>query len=600
MGVALGWLTLALAAVAAPAAPEAGRGGVPIKYTVRFVEADGLGWRDAAYTRLTPVTRQGAATVWTAPSDVAKRLHAQALKAPSARVTQAPTVIAWPGSPAHIAMRSNQQLVTRVAWDGDDRPVAAKPETVRAGSAATMAGRKLDQGILVQLVLKDTQIIAVHRVTLGGPKGPHSDPAAKKAAHHAEACDTASKCCEAGETPRPTKTITWSLEFNLGGYPGVTLPAGRYIKDDVKLIPTGSDSCGSCTATKADTAKIAATVPAPKTPDGVGVTPVYIVNPVRDHLLTANVADGVVVASAPASSCCTVTGACGSCPGEAASRTAVAVEVPEIGSQEIAGEWLIPNDGILLVSFGPHTVADKDGKAVIRERLAIIEAEESAEPAVLPSPSASASAAALPRPNSARWSEPALNVPAIPSGGAFLPAPMMPSALSGAVPPPGRVPPPLPEAAAMPPMPSRSFPQGIHADGKAADLPTLPAEEADDDGGEESSESAEPRPSPQMKSPRHPDRAGEAKARKRPATTDAATKTAQFTMPNFPVIPTLFQPAPAVGLQFLIPIKPVTFKLPFNRRLELEIYGRVVRSPEPARSSADLVAKPAGCETTTK
>ena len=31
------------------------------------------------------------------------------------------------------------------------------------------------------------------------------------------------------------------------------------------------------------------------------------------------------------------------------------VEVPEIGSQEIAGEWLIPNDGILLVSFGPHT-----------------------------------------------------------------------------------------------------------------------------------------------------------------------------------------------------------------------------------------------------
>ena len=40
------------------------------------------------------------------------------------------------------------------------------------------------------------------------------------------------------------------------------------------------------------------------------------------------------------------------------------------------GEWLIPRGEALLVSFGAHTVADKDGKAVVKERLAIIEADE--------------------------------------------------------------------------------------------------------------------------------------------------------------------------------------------------------------------------------
>ena len=58
------------------------------------------------------------------------------------------------------------------------------------------------------------------------------------------------------------------------------------------------------------------------------------------------------------------------------------VQVPEIGRAEIAGEWLIPRDEVLLVGFGPHTVADKDGKAVVRERLAMITASEVAMPAV--------------------------------------------------------------------------------------------------------------------------------------------------------------------------------------------------------------------------
>ena len=73
-----------------------------------------------------------------------------------------------------------------------------------------------------------------------------------------------------------------------------------------------------------------------------------------------------------ASDCCprtTVT------TGKDAEVGTVSVDVPEIGSQEVAGEWLIPNGECLLVSFGAYTVADKDGKAVVKERLAIVDAE---------------------------------------------------------------------------------------------------------------------------------------------------------------------------------------------------------------------------------
>jgi hypothetical protein len=43
----------------------------------------------------------------------------------------------------------------------------------------------------------------------------------------------------------------------------------------------------------------------------------------------------------------------------------------------------------------------------------------------------------------------------------------------------------------------------------------------------------------------------------------------------------MFMPVPSVGLQFLVPIKPLSLKLPFGRRLEIEIYGRVVPDAAP-------------------
>ena len=360
MGVALGWMALALTAVAG--APDPGQGGVPIKYTVRFVEADGVGWREPVLTRLAPVARQGSATVWTAPHAVAERLVQRTIKDPSARAMRAPSAIAWSGTPVHIRTGGTQTLVTQVAWNGDDRPVEARPETVRTGSAATIAGRKLDQGVLVQMVLHDTQVIAVHRVALGRRVEPKTSPESQKAACRVEECEGDSKCCEASETPRSTTTskLTFKWEWNLGG---VQLPRGQYIHDDLKFFSTGPNSPWA--ATQAATARAAMRAK--------GIDPALTVT------------GGVVAASSSASACCSTTASCDSCcNGDEAGK--VAVEVPEIGSQEIAGEWLIPNDGILLVSFGPHTVADSQGKAVVRERLAIVEAVESTEPAGMPAP----------------------------------------------------------------------------------------------------------------------------------------------------------------------------------------------------------------------
>ena len=38
-------------------------------------------------------------------------------------------------------------------------------------------------------------------------------------------------------------------------------------------------------------------------------------------------------------------------------------------------------------------------------------------------------------------------------------------------------------------------------------------------------------------------------------------------------------PIPSVGFQFLLPIKPLSLKLPFGQRLELQIYGRILSEP---------------------
>ena len=169
MGIALGWIAIALSGVAASPHPERDRSEQQLTYTVRMVEADGVGWRETVFSSMKPVTRQGCATVWTVPRDCTPRLVAAVCKNATAPLVQAPKVTAFCGAPATIQCRQTRPMVTQVAWNGTENAAQPATEKLRVGWHTTIVGRKLDQGVLVQLVLEDTVVRAVHQVTMKQP-----------------------------------------------------------------------------------------------------------------------------------------------------------------------------------------------------------------------------------------------------------------------------------------------------------------------------------------------------------------------------------------------------------------------------------------------
>ncbi|MFO0957123.1 MAG: hypothetical protein U0800_06600 [Isosphaeraceae bacterium] len=56
----------------------------------------------------------------------------------------------------------------------------------------------------------------------------------------------------------------------------------------------------------------------------------------------------------------------------AGSELSALYQVPEMLKGHVEGEWVIPEGQALILSLGPYTVADKDGKATTRERLVAI------------------------------------------------------------------------------------------------------------------------------------------------------------------------------------------------------------------------------------
>jgi hypothetical protein len=442
MGVALGWVAFALTGVAV--APNAECNQAQVTYTVRMVEADGVGWREAVFTRLKPVTRQGAATVWTVPRDATAQLLAELVKSPAATIVQAPKVTAQSGAAATIQCRANRPLVSQVAWNEAEPASGGVSDKVRVGWHTTMIGRKLDQGILVQVVFEDTVIRAVHHVNV----------------------------------PRPAKTA-------------YTASASTRIAIPHELIGSGK-AVGVYAHTNSSSM-----TPDEKRPSGATCTE-------SDECCEAKENNG-----------------------DDRSVQKVVLEIPEIDTQEVLGEWLVPRGETLLVSFGAHTVADKAGKAVVKERLAIIEAD---------------------------LAQPTDRGPGGPSQLPMITAPI----------------PRMPESApnvAMPTpiMPSRSIPQGVHADGTPADLPPLPADETEPDASE--SDSSEPLASPQTKKIPAP----------KPSADTGANK-AEFSFPKAAnmFLPNVFMPSSSAGFQFLLPMKPFSIKLPFGQKLEVEILGKIV------------------------
>ena len=105
------------------------------------------------------------------------------------------------------------------------------------------------------------------------------------------------------------------------------------------------------------------------------------------------------------------------------------VQIPEVTQARVEGEWLIPNDGVLLVSLGVKTAADDQGMAVVRERVAVIEATAGT------------------------------NFPSAPRTMAEVGPPTSPGPFA---------------RLASPALPGRSLPQPVEPDGSLADLPPLP------------------------------------------------------------------------------------------------------------------------------
>jgi hypothetical protein len=502
MGVTLGWVALALAALGIP--PQSELEKPPITYTVRMIEADGVDWREAVFASLKPVARQGSATIWTLPLSASIRLLSDVTKSSLANVVLAPKVTSQSGSPATIQCRSKRQLVTQAAWTNEPSSPACVPENIRVGWHTTVVGRKLDQGILVQLVFEDTVVRAVHRVSVDRSVVSNG------------ACASATAACERHAFAADGDKAT--------GLMGIAQAA---LKDaGVDMECSGSETC--CQAT------------------------------------TGNTKDAAI-----ATAC---------------------VDVPEIDNREVLGEWLIPRGDALLVSFGAFTVADNDGKAIVKERLALIEAvdERIALPsAFVPNPVFPAPATTIPppaplvphlMPKIEELPKIALPIPVTALPSTFVPNPVFPAPATTIPPPAPLVPQLMPKieelpkiALPTPVMPSRSIPQRVHADGTPAELPPLPDDEAD--LGTSESESAEPMPSPQTKKPREP---------KTKPTTDSDTSKAEFSLPKMAsmFLPSLFMPSPSAGFQFMLPIKPLSFKLPFGQRVEIEVFGRVVPDTE--------------------
>lgn len=549
MGMTQGWLALALMATgAAAASPE--KPQPEITYTFRMAEARGLAWREPA-GGLRPVVQHSAVSVWTAPADFVETLSERA----SGVVTSEAEIKGSAHVPAHLTTRKNQAFVTKVSWRGEGKEPKRVVENVREGMVATVVGRKLDQGVLAQLVIEDTDIRSVHTIEQPAPR--RVSKTARTETKPRSGRIAAGASCEvmvtasmepSSEAESDIKITEHREEYHLGSLPS-----------KAAVVAHRADASGACCNAKSTAAKPKVDAQAART------------------------------AWEPAET--------------------ARIQIPEIGRAQAAGEWLIPEDGVLIVGFGPHTVADAEGRAVVRERLAIITAEVVDDDAAEVADDEPADQVQV---EDAGEPEPPHHSPATDE-----PDPAAPR-FEPALPVPPRT------ATAIPALPSRTLPQGIHSDGRPAPLPPLPEEEeAELPAPAPEKDEDKPLPSPQSQRkpipPPEPiapasasdsesaadapaaDEAKEPKADEPAETTKEAPSArgktvdpdvgrSSFVLPAaFSAITSLsaMKPAKSVfsapfqGAHFLVPLKPLSVKLPLNQKLELELLGRIVADEDP-------------------
>jgi hypothetical protein len=208
--------------------------------------------------------------------------------------------------------------------------------------------------------------------------------------------------------------------------------------------------------------------------------------------------------------------------GQKATKVAATYQVPEVSTSRVSGEWLVPKDGVLVVSLGVHTEDGPKGKPALTERLVMISARGT--------PDATKPALTLGHPRVlGQFNTVYAGVEGAPNVRFFAaaPDPFVNRVTFVAVPvpvpatmPPAAHPMPIsvsglnaisrPAARRMPSPPSRALPQGVSPDGTVVPLPPLPDDELEEASAEE--ESAEPRPTPQVRP----------QAKPKPAPEDAA------------------------------------------------------------------------------
>lgn len=398
MNAALSLFVVAL--LGAESAPH--QGTPPIEYRVKLVEMDGLKWRESLYVRFQPVARQGSYMVWTADRDTAKALVDQA-----SRVLMNPQVLAESGGVAAYTQRTTRKVASQLTRHADgpvDHALAVayttNHEDLREGCQFTMSGRKLDQGMLVKMVVEELRVAAVHQVKLTEHVTDHEN---------------------------------------------------------------------------------------------------------KDRPVTLN----------------------------------PQLEVPEVVRASLEGEWLIPNEGVLVASLGAHTLADAHGKAVVRERLLVVEAAPVSARTVL---SGSNTASRV-----FTYVAPARAV---------------------------TIPMPARDSAPVPAVPSRSLPMARNAEGVPVPLPPLPEAPVPPSSIPGTTEPcATPQTAPQRKSAGEVEEAPSIKSKQETRSLDIESQTASY-QPEPKPSASEVAPAPASS-------KPYRFRLPLGPGLEIEINAKVAPAANP-------------------
>ena len=162
-------LGMALALMGLGAGAEVASDDGMVSFRVRMLEMPGLEWRSAVYGQLEKVGDKNGATVWTGPVSVLEKLEEEA----DGGIMIAPRVTCQEGFEASLRTGTERRYVAYLHRKSDGpvmqgSAVAFLPEVrgCQDGLGAKLSGRKVDQGMLLRLDLEESQVAAIHSVTV--------------------------------------------------------------------------------------------------------------------------------------------------------------------------------------------------------------------------------------------------------------------------------------------------------------------------------------------------------------------------------------------------------------------------------------------------